>query len=202
MFLFLILFSLILPSTQILFRFLGYMKFDINVLINKIFPLSYPFNTMLSYFIIGGVLKKKIYKFKNIKFIYLIIGLILGCILLQIDWYISSVAINNSIEGVYVPYNTISVMMMSISTYIIIAKVSEKLVLQQKINNIVRTISENTIIIYYLNWIVGYTFLLNIVNKINDYGLFTNFFKVFIQVIILAYVGKILKKINFFNFIL
>lgn len=97
MFLLLILFYLILPSTQILFRFLGYMEFYINALTNKIFPLLYRFNTILGDFIIGGVLKKKIYKFKSIKFIYLIIGLILGRILLWVDWYVSSIVINNSI---------------------------------------------------------------------------------------------------------
>ena len=85
---------------------------------------------------------------------------------------------------------------MTVSTYIIFFKFFDNIKMPKIIVNIIETIGQNTIIIYYFSWIIGYTVFPIILAKLNiTSNLFYNFFKAFIQVLILGYLGKYLKKV-------
>lgn len=49
------------------------------------FSLNYPIETMMVYFIVGGLLQDNLEKIKNIEFIYIISALILSLFMLEFD---------------------------------------------------------------------------------------------------------------------
>ncbi len=193
-------FSLIIP----LFTFFAKMFPSIRIIdlsnLYEFFPLNYPIGTMMLYFIVGGLLQNNLEKIKRIKFIYIIIAFILSLVMLEFDWYISSSYNGSTIRGVYTPYNSLPVMIMCISIFIIIFKINEKIKFPKFIENFISTIGNNTITIYYLNWILGYTLMPKIIeililNYHFTYGVWFNLLRTIIIVVICGYFGKLLGYI-------
>lgn len=89
---------------------------------------------------------------------------------------------------------------MSISIFIIIFRISEKIKFPKFIECFISTIGNNTITIYYLNWILGYTFIPKIIGiLISDYhftySVWFNLLRTIVITIACGYFGKLLGYI-------
>lgn len=168
--------------------------------LEKFYPIMSPVNVMLSYFIIGYLLEKYQKKVLNIKYKYLILILFVSFLLLEVNCYLESKYLKTTISGVYAEYNGIPSLLICSTFYIIIMKYFTKHQIMDKAAKYFASISKNTITVYYLDWILGYTVLSSITLKVmsifnlNSSVLF-NYIRALVIVTVLAYIGKISKKI-------
>lgn len=126
-----------------------------------------------------GILQNNLEKIYRFKFRYIIIAFVLSLFMLEFDWYISSMNSGATIGGVYAQYNSLPVMIMSMS-------------------------GDNTITIYYLNWILGYTIMPKIIEFLVvqchfNYSIWFNLVRSVSITIICGYFGKMLKYIPIIN---
>ena len=166
----------------------------------KIF-LQFIFWSCITTIIIAKYNLEKIYRFK---FRYIIIAFVLSLFMLEFDWYISSMNSGATIGGVYAQYNSLPVMIMSISIFMFIYKISYKISFPKYIANFISTIGDNTITIYYLNWILGYTIMPKIIEFLVvqchfNYSIWFNLVRSVSITIICGYFGKMLKYIPIIN---
>lgn len=169
------------------------MNFDY---IYTFIPFSMNYMTMLLFFLSGAVLHnnklKLINKSKKITLLLIIISLIF----LHLEWY----WYGDYYLGYKFNYNSISVLFLTFSIYIIIMQLEEKLLKIKPIVYISNFIGINTITVYYLHWILGYTILESIqpflwINK----GIIYSITISIILTIICSAIGYLIKKIPFIN---
>ena len=166
-----------------------------------------PFKTMSSgmifYFILGGWLHKNQDKLNNISIAKLLLLLFVGQALLLAEWFFISNNSGINWDSVFGGYTTCATMCMAVSTYILVIKFRGKIKNRKNIISFFELIGDNTLGIYYIHWIIGYTLLTYLKQNYIAYdGIILNYIKSFIIVFILGFICKKLKKLPLFKKIL
>lgn len=165
--------------------------------IQNLNPFQGLVGALLFYFVLGGLLYKNRERLKKIKNYKLIIIFIFGMLLQLGKWYIESKSSNATWDGVFGGYSSTPTLMMTVSIYILVSKISNKVFEKSAlILNTVKTVGENTLVVYYLHWIFGYTVLMEFYPYFRTHtGVLINLAKAVCVVILFSYIGALLKKI-------
>ena len=133
----------------------------------------------------------------NIKTIWLFLIFILGTLILLLEWYLLSKSANANVDNVFWSYSAVSGIIVSVPVFLMVSRLNENFIEKnKKIQSFINTIGSNTLGIYYMHWILGFTLLDQFWYKyVNSYGIIQNFLKALIVTILLSYLTKLLKKI-------
>ena len=175
---------------------------NINILgISKLNPFQGLTGPMLFYFALGGYLHNYRENLQQISYIKLIVVLFLGWFLLFCEWYIISSYNSSNWDSIFGGYSTVATILMSCAVFIIIFKLSNKISSKNWIIKIITYIGKNTLSIYYVHWIIGYSCLSFIQRTFfnNKTGILVNYFKAILMVIIIATISEWLKKLKNVN---
>ena len=180
----------VIPDLSIILQF-----FNINInlsIITDFYPLLYPIGTFSFYFVIVGLINKYKNVFNLSKIFYITIFLISSLFLL-FDWYMLSFINGKTIYTVIALYNSIPVLLMTISIFCIFRDIG----VNQHIGNAFNCIANQTLMIYYISWIIGYTVLPNILNMFNmKYCLILDIIKAIALTVLCSIISICLKKIS------
>ena len=172
-------------------------KIDLSKL-DIFIPFTGLMGVMSFYFLIGGL----IYKYKgNIKvniFIPLL-SFLVGIILLYIEWNILCSKKQIQWDSVFNGYTTIATCLMSLSIFIIVLKIPNEIFYRFNIiKKVIYTLGNNTLNVYYLHWIFGYTLFFPIFKNIKNAqggSIFINLLKAVLFVVFFSFGAEVLKKI-------
>lgn len=164
--------------------------------LTNMLPFSGLSGPMLLYFLIGGILHTNQKEVKKIPFWVPISGLVLGMLALYYRWYLESSLSQSTWDSVFGAYVTLPCLLMSISLFILAAKIPFSGI-QGIPKKFIEILGSNTLAVYYWHWIVGYTVLSTIGSHISQRGFFINIGKAVFLVVILSFLSHFIKKIPF-----
>lgn len=155
---------------------------------------------MLFYFVLGWLFHQYKEKMDSIPYFILCIMLVLGAGMLFGEWYMISSTLETNWDNVFGGYYTIANLLISTAIYIITYKLYRNISSKSKIVKVIRLIGKNTLSVYFVHWIIGYT-VLDYIHKIFFFekkGLIINFVKAILVVLIISIVSELLKKLKIF----
>lgn len=175
------------------------INIDIKISNINIFNPFFHYGYLLFYFIIGGILHNWNINNRRIKIssIKLILIYLLGAIMLFANGYIESISTNTNYDIIFGGYSTIANILMAVSIFIIIYRI--KYNKDSLISKVINTVGDNTLGIYYLHWLIGYTVLIRLYKDIyfTKSGIILNTLKAIFLVIIctvITYIYKLIKQ--------
>lgn len=149
---------------------------------------------MLFYFIMGGILHKYRENLKRISYTKLCTAFFTGMFILFIQWYIISKSTTENWDSIFNGYTSIATILMSISVFIFIYKVAPIIESHTKLSKLFNLVGNNTLGIYYIHWIIGYTFLIYLKqNYLVGHGILLNYVKAIILVVIVSSLCQLIK---------
>lgn len=161
---------------------------------------------MFTYFLLGGLIFKYKTYINKINTFLLIVCFIFGMILHEARWYLFSANSNKNIENIFLGYFTTPVLLSTIVTFIFFFKFFNKPIKNKYLNYFFIIISQNTLAIYYIHWIIGsvfFKYLRNILNILNIPSCLCIHFLISIFLaLISAIIGIFIKKIPFISYLL
>ena len=165
--------------------------------IGRFNPFSGLVGCMLFYFILGWLLHKHRDKLKEIPTAILLLSLLVGAGLLCSEWLVISKDMQANWDSVFNGYSTIATLLMSVSIYAMAYKVFENISDTSSLAKVVRITGRNTLSVYFVHWIVGYTILIDIHSKLffDLTGLTINFIKAFLLVLIISYLTEFARAL-------
>lgn len=168
------------------------------------FSYFIPFKEMnlglLFYFIMGGWLHRDRDKLICLSTIKLLMMFFAGKIGLFIEWLLTSKNIGSNWDNIFNGYITLPTLLMSISVYLLVCKYYNKIENHKKISACFEIIGNNTLSVYYIHWIVGYTFLGYIRNSciIQD-GIVANYLKSLVMILVISLLSQKIKKYHYYK---
>lgn len=170
---------------------------EITMFIDNLNPFIGLIGPMLVYFVIGGYLHKHFERVASARLYKMVICFLCGALLLLLKWFLESRAASVTWDCVYNGYASMPVMLMSVSAFVIAAKVKNEWIEKFKVlEKSVITLGENTLNVYYLHWIVGFTLLSFLSENFTlPQGVLLNSLKSITLVIFLSVIGYLMKKI-------
>lgn len=151
---------------------------------------------MLFYFVLGGWLHRDREKLSCISTGKLLIVFFIGEVWLFVEWFLISKDKGSNWDSVFNGYISVATLFMSISVYLLVCKYYKKIERCKKISACFEIIGNNTLGIYYLHWIIGYTLLAYIRQNYIVYdGIFLNYIKSFVMILVIAFTSQKIKKI-------
>lgn len=155
-------------------------------------PFSVQSSTMLMYFILGGLLHRKLTSTPLNKkiFFFSILGGLLGLSLAYCTWLNES-RFNPAFDGGFGGYATLQCFITTFSIATIIFYLT-KYDIFKKGEKFFELIGRSTLFIYYSHWIIGKIFFISF---IREYQSLVQIILIFILVILLALLAKVLEKI-------
>lgn len=155
------------------------------------------YGAMLCYFLLGGVLIKYKERMKKISNLWLVAGFLAASGALYVKWLYESRAISSTYDSVFWGYDCIAGAVLSLCVYLFVIKREDVIEnFPEKIKKLAAFFGRNTIGVYYLHWIVGYTLLPLCYEKFEKcQGMLLNFTKAAALVVVCSIAAEFLGKI-------
>jgi len=189
---FLCLFSILLDDFVIIKTNIPYIKNIIPYSLQNFNPFGTLSGALLVYFILGGLIHKYREKIHKISYIPLFLLFTAGLLLAYLEWWMISSSNQSAWDNIFGGYTKTPALLMSVSIYMIVYKLCH---LKQNCRffDFVKHLSQNTMNIFYLHWILGYTLLGYM--KIGPDGIIMNLIKALVMIIVCTFIAEIGKKI-------
>lgn len=113
--------------------------------------------------------------------------------MLEIQWYILSVSLNSNYDMVFGGYDKTGTLLCAIGIFLLAEKADTYISWNNIVVSIFHYVGSNTIFVYYIHWILGYTVLINMHFK---HGFVANFLKTSIFLAIGSLLGEGVKFIQ------
>lgn len=162
--------------------------------LSKMLPFSGLVGPMLLYFLIGGIFHTNLDKIQKIPVWVPSAGFCIGALALYGRWFLESSQYEYTWDNVYSAYVSLPCMVMSASLFILISKISFSKV-PEPFKKCIQIFGSNTLAVYYWHWIFGYTLLGQAAAHISQRGLFVNFVKAFLIVMVFSFLSHVLRRI-------
>ncbi len=168
--------------------------------LNQLKPFQQNVGFGLFYFLSGAMLSKDLDKYKRISVCKLLIAFLTGAILLFIMWYKISEFSNVWWDNVYRGKFTTPAALMSFSVFVGAAKIP-KAFYTKSINRVLGLVGSNTLNVYYLHWIFGYTVLEYFKACLLPFSgsLVLNLCKAILMVLAFSLLAERVKRVPFLN---
>lgn len=165
--------------------------------IRNFLPFDGMYGPMLCYFILGGILHKMRAKVKNISSGILVLSFIMGIVLLYVKWYVESKAQGYTYDNVFYGYDCTAGLIMTVSLFLFLMKQENKLQnLGSCVKGMIAFIGRNTMNVYYIHWILGFSILPLIYEKVRVYdGILLNLVKSIMLVVVSSILGELGSRI-------
>lgn len=161
--------------------------------IRNFLPFDGMYGPMLCYFILGGIIHKMKEKAKNISNAILVLCFAVSAVFLYVKWYVESKAQGYTYDNVFFGYDCIAGLVMTVSLFLLIMKQEERMrTLGSHTKGTIAFIGRNTMNVYYIHWILGFTLLPVIYEKVGAYdGILLNLLKSVSLVVICSILGEL-----------
>lgn len=161
--------------------------------IRNFLPFDGMYGPMLCYFILGGMMHKRREKVKNISNEILILCFAVSATFLYVKWYVESKTQGYTYDNVFFGYDCTAGLVMTVSLFLFIMKKEEKMQsLGIGVKRIIAFIGRNTMNVYYIHWILGFTLLPVIYEKVGVYdGILLNLVKAISLVVVCSILGEL-----------
>lgn len=138
------------------FPCLMYLDLDPFLLFN---PFGGRTGTMLTYFLVGGILHRYHQKTKNTPTAVCFMMILAGLLLLYGVMTVKTWQGEPNYDIVFEGYSTTGTLLCTVGIFLLISKAEEKLPSNSVPLFLIQRISRNTMTIYYTHWIMGYVLL-------------------------------------------
>lgn len=185
------------PGIGTFFLRLFHIDKQISSLLSPFVPFTEMKGAMLLYFIIGGILHSKIELLRKIHFAIPFGGFILGFLFLYYHWWKMVVWKQGGWDNVYGAYITFPCLLMSVSLFALASIIQ----FSSPDSFCVKTLTffgSNTLGVYYLHWIYGYTLYEILPRFLPTNTLFANFVRGCMWVIVFSFISGIAKKLQLY----
>lgn len=161
--------------------------------IRNFIPFDGMYGPMLCYFILGGILHKMREKVKNISNVFFGVAFFIGTVLLYIKWYVESKAQGYTYDNVFFGYDCVAGLIMTVSLFVLLMNMEERMrTFGNGIKNVIFFIGKNTMNVYYIHWILGFTILPALYEKVSAYdGSILNLLKAVCLVVSCSMLGEL-----------
>ena len=169
--------------------YIPYLK-DVDMyLTTKINPTRNDvYGAMLFYFILGGILHRYYQRISSTQLWMGAAVFVLGAVMHFTEWYLMTRQLENFYDIVYFGYNCTSNILMSTGLFVAAAALCRRMNVEGcRLKHLISLIGRNTLTVYYMHWILGYT-VLKMIPHGRGFGV--NFVKAVGLVLVCAVAGE------------